>query len=91
MKSKNLIYPIAIIALLLSLNSCKKEVDPNSSGLLINSANNYQISNNILPSGNEYSMMKLILIYGTVTPYKKILDNYYIIKQSPSIINNEGC
>lgn len=91
MKSKNIIYTIAIVAVILFLGSCKKEVYSDNSGLLVSSINNHQAINKDLAGVKEYSMMKLIFNYGTVTPYKKILDNYYIINQSPSIIKNEGC
>jgi hypothetical protein len=91
MKSKNIIYTIAIIALLFVFYSCKKEVYSGDSGLLISSTKNFQRSNNMLTTGNDYSMMKLILNYGTVTPYKKILANWYITEQNTSILNKEGC
>lgn len=75
---------------MLFLNSCKKEAYSGGSGSLISSTISYHSSSK-LTSGNEYSMTKLILNYGTVTPYKKILSNWYATEQNTNIINKEGC
>lgn len=91
MKNKIILYTIAIVAVLLSLSSCKKKVYSENSGLLISSTGNSQKGINSFATVNEYSMMKLILNYGTVTPYKKILGNWYLTESNNSILNNEGC
>ncbi|MBI5538449.1 MAG: hypothetical protein HY951_00180 [Bacteroidia bacterium] len=91
MKNINILFTIAIVAVLLSLNSCKEKVYSENSGLLISSAGNSQKGINSFANVNEYSMMKLVLNYGTVTPYKKILSNWYVTESNNSILNNEGC
>ncbi len=76
---------------LLFFNSCTKEVYTDDYGLWISSTNNDQKSNSEMGIGSEYSMLKLMLNYGTVTPYKKILSNWYVTEQSTSILIKEGC
>ena len=86
MKSEKIIFSIALFTIIF-FNSCEKEVYSVDSGILISSTNGSQKSN----SGNEYSMMKLLFNYGTVTPYKKLRGNGFITEQSTSIIKQEGC
>jgi hypothetical protein len=90
MKKIYIVYCIAILALT-AFYSCTKQVNADDSGLLISSTSYNQKSNSVFANDKEYSMMKLMLNYGTVTPYKKILGNWYASEQNTSIVYNEGC